>query len=57
MPINQFDVVALTAPLPDRFTVEIIRGGRTVAVVPLLPDQIRLVRHYRPARMPNTVKV
>ncbi|MDQ6908721.1 MAG: hypothetical protein M3176_18000 [Chloroflexota bacterium] len=57
MPINQFDMVALTAPLPDRFTVEIIRGGRTIAVVPLLPDQIRLVRHYRRTRKPNTVKV
>jgi hypothetical protein len=77
--IHEFDVVALTIPLPDNdlvagdtgavvdihrdpdgtpdgYTVEIIRGGKTIAVVPLLPDHIRLVHHYRPIPAHSTIK-
>ncbi len=78
-PINEFNVVALTVPLPERglaagdtgavvdvhrnsdgmpdgYTVEIVRDGRTIAVVPLLSDQIRLVQHYRSTPARRTVK-
>lgn len=77
--INEFDVVALTVPLPDSglaagdtgavvdihrdrdgipdgYTVEIVRGGMTIAVVPLLPEQIRLIQHYHATAAHRAVK-